>query len=475
MDAAGDCSLREDASPLLQMMWGQGAAHGRESVVLAGHCLDLSGLAGEAREAATREAIARHEPLIRGGRLSVHESLGEPDLLRLEAGGYVAIDIASGTAWECAAGEEEEMSRIRHGVRLAQYTDILEQMGLSAGRYGYIQDMRGAEVRYLLDAPPGPGMPCLWDVYLKTRAAVRATLAAPQSSVPALAPACRQCVWRTACFARLQRDQDLTLLPGLGRQARDSLREEFPTLRHLAEADVESFIEGERTAFPHVDARRLRQFQRRARLQRQPGAKPYLTRAFTWPRAPVELFVDIETDPLRGLSYLHGFVIREAAAMHGERFEGIFITDGTATAERDAFAKAMTVFRRHPDALVVHYAQHARKAFRRLAADYPEVASPAEIEAIFRPPHSLDLYLDVVEPGSEWPTHDLSIGSLARCCGFSWRQADPSVALLVEWFDRWARSRDPRFRQRLLACKEDDCRALRAVFDHLKTLPVQTD
>lgn len=475
MDVAGDPELRDEASPFLQMLWERGVAHERDLVGRMGAHLDLSGLSGEAKEAATREAIARREPLIYSGRLSVHELLGEPDLLRLEAGGYVAIDIKSGAGREAAGDEEEGSVRRHYGVQLALYTDILEQMGLSAGRVGYILDRHGEEVPYDLDAPQGPRTPSLWDDYLKARAAVRATLAAPQASRPALSTACRQCVWRSACFARLQREQDLTLLPELGRKARDALAEEFPTLRHLAAADVEAFIEGDRTAFAGVGAARLRRFQRRALLQLQPDAQPCLTRAFTWPEAPVELFFDLETDSLRGLCYLHGFVIRDSAAATTERFEGFFATDITPAAEREAFVQAMALFRRFPDALVVHYSKAERTEYRRLARAYPGVATPAEIEALFSPPRALDLYLDVVKGGSEWPTHDFSIKSLAKHCGFEWRDADPSGAASIEWFDRWVRSRDPRFRQRLLAYNEDDCRAMRVVLDRLKTLPVVPD
>jgi predicted RecB family nuclease len=304
---------------------------------------------------------------------------------------------------------------------------------------------------------------------------VRATLAAPQASAPANSSACKQCVWRSSCFAQLKRAQDLTLLPELGRAARDALREEFPTLRHLAQADVEQYIEGDRTPFAKVGARSLRGFQRRAALMLQPGGQPYLTRAVSWPRAPVELFFDIETDPLRELCYLHGFVIRRGGDVASERFEGIFASDISEGAERDAFAAAMEVFRRHADALVVHYSKYERTEYRRLAAKYPDVATPLQVEALFSPPRALDLYLDVVKPGSEWPTHDFSIKSLAKYCGFSWRDADPSGASSIEWFDRWARTGDPRFRQRLLAYNEDDCRAMRVVMDHLKTLQVRPD
>jgi predicted RecB family nuclease len=476
MDATADPALRDEASPFLQLLWERGVAHERELVGALGvHCLDLSGLAGEAKEAATREAIARREPLIYSGRLSVHELLGEPDLLRLEQGGYVAIDIKSGAGREGVDGETEGRLRKHYGVQLALYTDILEQMGLAAGRYGYIWDGQGIETRYDLVVPLGPRSECLWEYYLKARAAVSATLAIAQVSSPANCAACKQCVWHATCFARLKREQDLTLLPELGRATRDVLREEFATLRQLASADLEPYIEAERTSFARVSAKALRRFQRRAALLLQPDAEPFLTRAFRWPEARVELFFDIETDPLRGRCYLHGFVIREAGDNGSERFEGIFASDVSDEAECAAFAAAMEVFHRHADALIVHYTKYERTEYRRLAAQYPQVATPEQIEALFAPPRALDLYFDVVRTGSEWPVHDFSIKSLAKYCGFAWRDVDPSGASSIEWFDRWARTRDPRFRQRLLAYNEDDCRAMRVVLDRLKTLPLKPD
>jgi predicted RecB family nuclease len=123
----------------------------------------------------------------------------------------------------------------------------------------------------------------------------------------------------------------------------------------------------------------------------------------------------------------------------------------------------------------VHYSKYERTEYRRLAAKYPDVATSRQVEDLFSAPRALDLYLDVVKPGSEWPTHDFSIKSLAKYCGFAWRDVDPSGASSIEWFDRWARTGDPRFRQRLLAYNEDDCRAMRVVLDRLKTLPVRPD
>lgn len=478
MDVIGDPADRDATSPFMQLLWERGTAHERE--VMAGQAapfLDLSGLKGDEKEAATREAIARHEPLIYSGRLSVHELLGEPDLLRRELGGYVAIDIKSGAGAEVDAEGGEGRLRREYGVQLALYNDILTRMGLAAGRYGYIWDVRRTETRYDFDVPLGPRSPSLWEIYLKTRAAMQATLAAPAESRPALCSACKQCVWRGACFRALQKSADLTLLPELGRAKRDALVGEFPALTDLAAADPEHYIHGDRTDFHGIGAKTLIRFQRRAALQLAPQAQPYLTRAVHWPEAATQLFFDIETDPMRDLCYLHGFVIREldAQGRPTERFEGIYARDLSPQAEREAFAAAMALFRRHGPALVVHYSKYERTEYRKLCGKYPDVAAAEEIETLFAPPRAIDLYSDVVRSCSEWPTHDFSIKSLARYCGFSWRDADPSGASSIEWFDQWARTGDPRLRQRLLDYNEDDCRAMRVVWDRMQTLPVRAD
>ncbi|MEO8315488.1 MAG: ribonuclease H-like domain-containing protein, partial [Pseudomonadota bacterium] len=76
---------------------------------------------------------------------------------------------------------------------------------------------------------------------------------------------------------------------------------------------------------------------------------------------------------------------------------------------------------------------------------------------------------------SEWPTHDFSIKSLAKHCGFNWRDADPSGASSIEWFDQWAKTGNPELRQRLLDYNEDDCRAMRVVWDCMQQFPVRAD
>jgi predicted RecB family nuclease len=470
MDLAGDPALRDPVSPFMQLLWECGNAHEREVVAGLGAITDLSTLAGDAREAATREAIARREPLIYGGRLSIDELLGEPDLLRFENGGYVAIDIKSGAGRE---GAEEDEGRLKktYGVQIALYTDILLRMKVAAGRYGYILDAQRREHRYDLDPRLGPKTDSIWEIYVTARAATLALLRGVVKTSPALCSQCKQCVWRSACREVLQATQDLTLVAELGRSERDSMQGQFPSLADLADADMGRYINGSKSRIPGVSARRLRRFQRRAALQVS-GEPPYLNRVVAWPAAATELFFDIETDPMRDLCYLHGFVIREGRDNASERFHGVFAEDLSSAAECNAFADAMALFRQHPHATVIHYSKYERTHYRKLQEKYPQVASRGEIDQLFAGPRALDLY-EKVRAESEWPTHDLSVKSLAKWCGFRWRDPDPSGASSIEWFDQWASGADPALRQRLLDYNEDDCRAMRVVLDAMKGFEIR--
>ena len=82
----------------------------------------------------------------------------------------------------------------------------------------------------------------------------------------------------------------------------------------------------------------------------------------------------------------------------------------------------------------------------------------------------IDFYGDVVLKATEWPTRDHSIKTLAKYLGFRWRDAHPSGAAAVEWFDRWCRERDPAVKQRILEYNEDDCRATRVLLDRIREL-----
>jgi predicted RecB family nuclease len=474
MDAFASPSLREPVSPFISMLWERGSLYESEVVGQLGvPFLDLSVSKGDEKEAKTRGAIARGDTLIYGGRLSIDELVGEPDLLRREGAGYVSIDIKSGGGTEGGDDDDDGKLKKTYGVQLALYTDILERLGVSAGRYGYIHDVHGDEVRYDLDAPLGPRSSSIAEIYRDAKFQAERVLSGELKTLPAACSVCGLCVWRSSCLKDMRTAGDLSLLPRLGRTTRDTLMPTFPTLKALASADLSAFLGGEKSPFPGVSAESLARFKVRAQLALDPNPKPFFREPVDLPTNRFEVFFDIEDDPLRDVVYLHGFVVRRDGDSATEQFVAVFAEDATEAAERGAFAAAWAFLSQHADHMVYYYSKHERTKYRQLQEKYPEVCSAADVEALFSPGRSFDLYYDAVF-NSEWPTMDWSIKSLAKFLKFRWRHADPSGAASIEWFDQWVRTNDPTIKQRIIDYNEDDCRAMRVLVDAMREMEFET-
>ena len=474
MDAFGDPAVRDSLSPFVQMLWEKGTLFEREAIGCLGvPFIDLSAFRGDEKEGETRVAIARGEALIYSGRLSVDELLGEPDLLRKEAAGYVAIDIKSGSADE-GGDDDDAKPKKTYGVQLALYTDILERLGVSAGRYAYIYDVHGDEIRYDLDAKWSVRSPSIAEIYRDSKAAVQLTLEQQQTTQPAAGAVCKLCVWRSSCLRELKTAGDLSLLPQLGRSKRDTLIEAFPTVQALANADLSQYAGAKKSPFPGVSAITLAKLQVRAKLAVGRNPVPFFREAVELPSNPLEVFFDIEDDPMRDLVYLHGFIVRRNGDCKNERFVAVYGVEATEQAERDAFSAAWAFLSQHGDFMVYYYSKHERTKYRKLQVKYPDVCSAEDVELLFSPGRSFDLYYEAVCK-SEWPTLDWSIKSLAKFLKFSWRDVDPSGAASIEWFDQWVKTQDPKVKQRILDYNEDDCRAMRVLLDGMRSMQVRSD
>src|SRR5579871_226754 len=353
LDKFGDQSARDEINPFVRLLWERGSLFERETIAnLKLPFVDLSKLQYAEKERQTIEAMKRGEALIYGGRIQADDLLGEPDLLRKETGGYVAGDIKSGAGEEGGDEEEDGKPKIHYAVQLALYTDVLERLKLSAGRRGFIWDIHGDEVVYDFTAARGPRTPgTLWDKYQEALVGARAILARQFVPQSAYAGVCKECHWYTYCIAKLTASDDLTLIPFLGRKIRESMQGSISTIAELAASNPEGFIKGKKTIFAGLGPDRLKTFQARAALLKDPAPKPYLKALIQLTKYPTELFFDIEYDPMRDICYLHGFVERRSQDNITERFVYFFADEPTAESEKSAFASAMEYFNSHENAL----------------------------------------------------------------------------------------------------------------------------
>jgi predicted RecB family nuclease len=464
LDAFGNAADRDDINPFIRLLWRRGTLFERETIQkLQLPFVDLASVDELDRERLTLQAMTHGDPLIHGGRIVAEDLIGMPDLLRKEIGGYVPGDIKSGRGEEGGNDDHDGKPKIHYAVQLALYVDILERLNLSAGRRAFVWDVNGKEVLYDFTENEA-----LWDEYQTALAEARVDRNVVP--LPAHTSICKYCHWRTHCLEQLIAGDDLTLIPRLGRADRDVMSDKIPTIAALAATNPDAFVRDNKSVFPGIGAERFRLLQARAAMLMGSPPKAYLREPLVLKLSPMELFFDIEVDPLRDFCYLHGFVERQNGDNATERFVWFFAEVVTPAAERDAFMAALDYLASRTTAAIYYYSKYERTIYRKLQQKYPDVCTPEDVEQLFDPHRATDLYGDVVLKATEWPTLDHSIKTLAKYLGFTWRDTHPSGAASIEWFDRWCRDRNPEIRQRILDYNEDDCRATRVLLDGVRDL-----
>jgi len=426
LDLHEDPSERDPESKFVELLWERGTLFESEVISkLKIPFTDLSTLSSEKREYCTLEAMEKRTTLIYSGRIRSGNLLGEPDILRFdESTGYVAGDIKSGAGEEGNDEADNGKPKKHYAVQLSLYTNILEDKGYSRSRLPFIWDIHGKEVTYDLDAAQGPRTSqTLWQLYEEKLREAQSILAKPGTTLPAIGATCKQCHWKTLCGEQIRKLDDLTLIAELGRAKRDALVPHFRTVHDLASMDPRNLptIKGTGKAT-------LEKFQVRAQLLADPRAVPFCRTALCFPRTRLELFFDIEVDPMRDICYLHGFVERQNGDNSTERYIPFLAESAASEEEERAFAGAWDYIRSSQPCAVYFYSKYERTWWKKLQQRYPSVVSEENITNLFDSELSVDLYFDVVKKHTEWPTNDQSIKTLASYLGFRWRDASPSGA-----------------------------------------------
>jgi predicted RecB family nuclease len=468
LDLFEDRAKRDPINPFVQMLWDRGHLYEDEVVSnLQIEHISFRGRPSAEREELTQKAMQEKVHLILGGRIRAGDLLGDPDLLRLEDGKYIAGDIKSG-AGEESSGEDEKKPKKHYAVQLALYTDILEQKGFLAERHAFVWDVHGEEVYYDFSLPQGPKTPqTYWEYYQSILESARVVAQKKTSESPAYSSICKLCYWMTVCKKKLLESNDITLVPDLGRSKRGLLIPYVKTVEDLACCPEFPKIKG-------IGGDVIAKLQRRAKLLSSEGKQAYLSGPVDLPKPEIEIFFDVETDPLRDICYLHGFVERVGGDSSAEKYISFFSDSANEAGEKGAFDKAFQYLSGRENSLFYYYSKYERTTWRKLQKKYPDVCSAEQIEALFDPAKGIDLYYDVVTKYTEWPTYSHSIKDLAVFLGFKWRDKHPSGAASIEWFDQWIRTGDLTHKQRILDYNEDDCVATRVLLDGIRSLKVKT-
>jgi len=471
MDLFGDPATKLEPNEFVQMLWERGMLWEREVIENLGvPFLDLSGRPGPERERLTMQAMDDGADLIYGGRITAGDRVGDPDLLRREHDGYVPGDIKSGAGLE-GAGDDLGKPKKHYGVQLGLYEDVLVETGRFSGGRAFVWDSKGDEVAYDFDSALGPRTPStMRDVYRSSLATARQIIGRTTVSRAASSAQCKLCHWYEACRDQIKQADDLTLVPGLGRSKRDVMLDRIGTVEELAQAPLDHFLDakGKKTIFKGIGKGTLEKFMLRARMLKDPAARPILTAPVSFPVTDWELAFDIETDPFRNnFCYLNGFVERFKGDDSTRRYVPFYAHAVSEDEEERAFREAWEYIGSRRPCTVYYYSKYERTIWRVLRERYPHVCTEEELEGLFVAPASVDLY-EVVSKATEWPTNDHSIKTLAKYQGFQWRDTNPSGAASIQWFHEWVQGGNPQVLQRILDYNEDDNLATFVVLDAIR-------
>lgn len=465
-DIHTDPAFRDAVSGFVEMLWANGNRHEAEIVAGLGHGLvDLREVPAPDRVAATLAAMEARAPLIAGARFELGDRVGMPDLLMLIDGVYRSGEIKGGTPFAANAVD----CKAAYAMQIGFYASLITDGGWGAGDRAFVIGDDGVLVWFDMEAPSRSGGASIGRRAAGMEDEARGIRDGTVAATAAACAACGMCVWKSVCRAELASADDPTLVAGLGRATRLALTPHAATVTALA-----ALSHFELPQVKGVGPARLATFVERARLLRTPGASAYATRPLGLARRHHEIHLDLETDPTNGegLVYLHGARERVGVGPCTEERYVHFLADSHHQ-ERDAFAAALAFLNSDPDAWITTYSAFERTTYGQLQRRYPEVATLADVEALFTPPRGVDLYFDAVLPATVWPLGSMGLKSIARHLGFEWSDPDAGGAASISWFVEWTETRDPTLLERILTYNSEDCEASMVVLDGLIALPVR--
>ncbi|MCP1849723.1 MULTISPECIES: TM0106 family RecB-like putative nuclease [unclassified Bradyrhizobium] len=265
---------------------------------------------------------------------------------------------------------------------------------------------------------------------------------------------CRICSFRDRCRDQAIREDNLSLLRGIGEKAiKRYARKGILTLTQLAHT-FRPRRRGKRADTPLT----RRDHALHALAIRDQTI--YVLGAPTIPTAPVRIYVDMEGDPEYGFIYLIGLVICE-----GERVERYSFWADDEKGEAEIFARFLDIVAQHEAPHLYSYGNYERTAIVRLRR---QARRKKPIDAILA---ALTNVLTILYPHFYFPTYSNGLKDVAGHLGCRWTESDASGIESVVWRKNWRKTGDASWKARLIQYNLEDCEALRRVCDFLTDAP----
>ncbi|NET49500.1 MAG: TM0106 family RecB-like putative nuclease [Merismopedia sp. SIO2A8] len=274
---------------------------------------------------------------------------------------------------------------------------------------------------------------------------------------------CDLCHWFSHCYSIAQKEEHLSLLPGVTPSRYAHLqRLNLTTVEALAHATSPSLSSlpgfGQQTAYKLVRQAQSTYYNKALKLESPAKGLDYPPLHQWIPTAPVELYFDIESAP-EGLIYLHGVVVVDRTT-NTTTFHGLMAAEPEE--EEVIWQQFLALTARYPTAPIFHFCPYEVQTVKKLGEMYGTPLSV--IDPLVQ--RFVDLH-DRVVHAATLPIESYALKAIARWVGFEWRDAQANGAQSIFWYDQWLETGDRTYLNHILCYNEDDCRATWKVKDWL--------
>lgn len=291
------------------------------------------------------------------GVLLLADDSGSPDLLERVPGNsrfgnyfYKPVDIKSGSGFR---DEDKGTLREDYALQLCHYAELLKKIQGTFPPQGEILNKRGQRVPYNLAAYATD--------YAAVMPEVRALVEGTRSDEPVLSSHCGKCQWFGHCEPILEKANDVSLLPDIGRSKKMNLKQAGV----VSIQDVSNFDFRTRKV-PGFGPKTVDSIKRNARVVL--SGKMELIQRPNLPNPALKVYFDFEDDPTQDLIYLAGMLFEPPR--EGTEFRYIFGPDegGEGVLWRDFQALCVSIAKE--DFLVFHYSSYEKSKITQLENKY---------------------------------------------------------------------------------------------------------
>jgi len=260
---------------------------------------------------------------------------------------------------------------------------------------------------------------------------------------------CPLCPFQRLCHAQAEQEDNLSLLNGVtARVMRQYEKKGIFTVKQLSYLfKPRKRKKGSRKPPPATHKVELQALAIREH-------KIYLQELPALSRQPVELFLDMEGVPDRGLYYLIGLLVCQ-----GDTTEHYAFWADTDQDERHIWQRFVATVTQYPDTPIYHYGSYEPRAIAQLAKRYD-----TDAESVLKRLVNVNRY---IYGKVYFPVRSNGLKDIGTFIGAKWTSPQASGLQSLVWRHHWDTIHNPHYKNTLLTYNAEDCQSLKLLTDEL--------